>query len=216
MNAVQLFIIHWTQRIRVYLQIQQTFARPHLPIGTPPTPRQARMDWQVPSMALVTLEDPGIMEVTVQVGPAMKWPLTEWNVAMITIRPAKLIRTPLKHFIADEKATATGVRLDWGDKIKGPKWWWRTRWNNLLARVSSPPDWHELNDLSCLIRLLSDEHRRLPFVQLELWIACASFTSNVTVKRRGRAKERMIQLPELNGAVQKVKIVLKVQLAFAS
>lgn len=46
-----------------------------MPIGTPPIPRHAMIDWQVPSMAVVVAEEPGIIEVTEHVGPGIKWPL---------------------------------------------------------------------------------------------------------------------------------------------
>lgn len=56
-----------------YSQTQQTLARPHLPIGTPPIPRHCRMDWQLPSIDVVAgFGEPGIIVVTRHAGPCMK------------------------------------------------------------------------------------------------------------------------------------------------
>lgn len=43
---------------------------PHFPMGTPPWPRHVSTDWHAPDMDVVMgVGEPGISEVTVQVGP---------------------------------------------------------------------------------------------------------------------------------------------------
>ena len=55
---------------RWHLQTQQTFASPHFPMGTPPTPRHPITVWHVPSIAVVVgFGVPGMSDVTMHGGP---------------------------------------------------------------------------------------------------------------------------------------------------
>lgn len=53
-----------------YSQIQQTLAKPHFPIGTPPNLRHVNIEAQFPSICDV-VGDPGIIDVIVHGGPVM-------------------------------------------------------------------------------------------------------------------------------------------------